>query len=143
MEAPQLNLSSDLRGRVEKLSLDFLARFYETALARRPETTEALVELGHVYTQQGRLQDGLSIDERLVRLFPDDPTVHYNLACSLALLDRRDAALDALEKAVRLGYRDAGFMQNDPDLATLLEEERFTRLVARIAVGATGQSAAD
>ena len=111
------------------MGLDFMARFLETALERRPGWTEALAELGHVYTQQGRLAEGLRVDEELVALFPENPTVHYNLACSLALLDEKERALDALERAVEFGYRDASFMSADKDLAKLTGLVRFERLV--------------
>ena len=40
-------------------------------------------------------------------LLPDDPTWAYNLACSLAYREKPDEALDQLEKAIDLGFRDA------------------------------------
>lgn len=128
----QLQLPDDLRARVEVMGLDFMARFLEISLERRPDWTEALAELGHVYTQQGRLLEGLHVDQELVRLFPGNPTVHYNLACSLSLLDRKDQALDSLERAVEMGYRDAEYMVADEDLANVWSETRFTQLIERI-----------
>ena len=128
MEQEQLELGASLREKVGKLGLEFLAEILETAVERRPELTEALAELGHVYTQQGRYEEGLGVDRRLVRVYPVNPTVHYNLACSLAILGHKDQALDALEKAVDLGYRDAAFMRKDADLANVREDDRFRRL---------------
>jgi hypothetical protein len=61
--------------------------------------------------------------------------VHYNLACSLAILGEVGEALDALEEAVRLGYDDADFLQRDEDLANLREEARFRALVTRLEAG--------
>ena len=128
----QLELPDDLREQVEAMGLDFLARFLEVAVERRPEWTEALAELGHVYSQQGRLDEGLRVDRELVRIFPANPSVHYNLACSLSLLDQKDAALDSLERAIELGYRDAEHMVADEDLANIWAEDRFAALLARI-----------
>lgn len=41
-----------------------------------------------------------------VKLLPDDPTWHYNLACSLAYFaNRTEEAFDELETAIDLGFR--------------------------------------
>ena len=65
-----------------------------------------------------------------VTLLPEDPTWRYNLACSLAYFDnRKNAALDALEKAIDLGFRDAKAIRADTDLARLAKERRFSELV--------------
>ena len=65
-----------------------------------------------------------------VTLLPEDPTWRYNLACSLAYFDnRRNAALDALEKAIDCGFRDAKAIRADTDLARLAKERRFEELV--------------
>ena len=132
MAQDSLTLPADLAGRIEATGLEFMARFLEVAIERRPDLTEALAELGHVYTRLGRHNEGLEVDLQLARLHPSNPTVHYNLACSLALLQKKDAALDALEKAADLGYDDADFMVQDDDLSLVREEERFLTLVRRI-----------
>lgn len=119
-------------GRMQALSLEFLARFYAAETARHPHNVDALAELGHVYTQQGRYPEGLAVDRRLVRLVPENPTVHYNLACSLALVERPDEALDALEAAVERGYDDVQQLLADGDLTSLREEPRFRELVSRL-----------
>lgn len=116
----------------EKAGLAFLAEFLEIALHHRPENVEALAELGHVYTRLGRLAEGLAVDRRLVHLIPENPTVHYNLACSLALCGEREAALDALEQAIGLGYADPAFLLQDRDLESLRAEPRFDALVRKL-----------
>ncbi|MDD5706883.1 MAG: hypothetical protein PHR35_13245 [Kiritimatiellae bacterium] len=63
-------------------------------------------------------------------LLPVDPTWRYNLACALARQGRRDAALDALGEAVRLGFRDAAAIARDSDFAILRRHERFEKLLA-------------
>jgi predicted Zn-dependent protease len=127
-----LDLSSGLRHRITDLGLDFLARFYALETRRNPDNVDALAELGQVYTHQRRYQEGLSVDRQLVRLVPTNPTVHYNLACSLALVGRPAEALDALERAMEQGYDDARHMLEDDDLTSLHAEARFHELAARI-----------
>ena len=49
-------------------------------------------------------------------LLPDDPTWAYNYACALAYQAKPDAALDQLERAIDLGFRDAAAIASDSDL---------------------------
>ena len=65
-----------------------------------------------------------------VALLPDDPTWHYNLACSLAYFPKRTGeALDELEKAIDLGFRDKDTIAADTDLKRLSGERRFEELL--------------
>lgn len=127
-----LSLPAELEDRLDHLGQEFLAEFLGRALVRHPDNFEALTEFATLLTRLGRLEEGLAADQRLVRLAPRDPTVHYNLACSLALLARTDAALDALEEAFALGYRDTEHLLEDGDLERLRTEARFQALVARL-----------
>lgn len=103
--------------------------FFETVLRNNPSDTWVLEILGGLYTREGRIMDGLRVDRRLVRLQPLNPTAHYNLACSLALLKRPADALRTLRQAVTLGYSDLEFMAEDPDLESLRELPEFRRLL--------------
>jgi Flp pilus assembly protein TadD len=133
MSAPGgLLLPRELEEHLDRLGLEFLAEFLGRASRRHPERLEPLAELATVLTRLGRLEEGLAADERLVQLAPEDPTVRYNLACSLALLGRKEAALEALERAAALGYDDAEQLETDADLASLRAEPRFKTLVARL-----------
>ena len=62
-------------------------------------------------------------------LLPDDPTWAYNLACSLAYREKPDDALDQLEKAIDLGFRDASAIAVDSDLRRISSNRRFKELV--------------
>jgi predicted Zn-dependent protease len=107
-------------------------RFFESILRRDPGYVMVLELLGGLYTQQGRIADGLKMDRKLVRLQPANATARYNLACSLALLDRKRDALRELESAVKLGYRDLDWMEQDPDLEGLKDHPAFRALVSAL-----------
>ncbi len=64
-----------------------------------------------------------------IELLPDDPTWHFNLACSLAYFKDQEPALDELEKAIDLGFRNADQIASDRDLARLKTNPRFKELV--------------
>jgi Flp pilus assembly protein TadD len=106
--------------------------FHETARRHRPDDVDVLAELGHAYTRLGRHRQGLEVDRELVALAPDNPTVHYNLACSLALLGQAEEAVAALEEAVRQGYEDLEHLLQDEDLACLRELSAFRSIVATL-----------
>ena len=110
----------------------FEIEFYEAILRRSPDYTEVVGLLGALYTRVGRISDGLKMDRKLVRLEPDNPTAHYNLACSLALCKKRPAALQSLRKAVSLGYDDVDWMLQDPDLEILKPDPEFKQLLGQL-----------
>jgi len=104
----------------------------EAATALAPENLAALRLLANLYTEVGRHRDGFDTDHTIVRLAPDDATARYNLACSLALMERRDEALDELARAVELGFRNAQHMREDADLGSLHGDERFEAILRSI-----------
>lgn len=110
----------------------FEIEFYEGILRRNRDYTEVVGLLGALYTRVGRITDGLKMDRKLVRLEPDNPTAHYNLACSLALCKKRPAAIQSLRKAVSLGYDDVDWMLQDPDLEILKTDPEFLNLLGQL-----------
>lgn len=127
-----LNLSKPLKAELDRLGTEFLADFFGGIVARHPGDLEALSELAQVYTVLGRHQEGLAIDEELVRALPESSIVQYNFACSLCLVGRSIEALDALERSVALGYDDAEHLEQDEDLAPLRQEMRFQRVLEKL-----------
>jgi Flp pilus assembly protein TadD len=111
---------------------EFEMRFFESVLKRDPAYTEVVEILGGLYTKHGRIADGLRMDRKLVRLLPKNATAHYNLACSLALSKRKTAALRSLQQAVKLGYTDIDWMQQDPDLDGLKKLPAFNALLHQL-----------
>ena len=116
----------------ERIGLEFLADFLARAARHRPDDVEVLAELASTLTRLGRYQEGLGLDRRLVELLPEDATVRYNLACSLALCQASAAALLELERAVELGYADAEPLLAVEDLRSLRSEPNFVALVERL-----------
>ena len=114
-----------------KDKLDFEISFYEELLEKRPDFVDALILLGELYTKKGLYSNGLSVDRRLAQLRPDEPVVHYNLACSYSLLNKTDEALASLKRAVQLGYTEFDFMEGDKDLNNIRQDQRYKELVSR------------
>lgn len=118
--------------RTPKVDPQFDIEFYEAVHRRCPDYIDVVGLLGGLYTKVGRIADGLKMDRKLVRLEPKNATAHYNLACSLALSKKRPDALRSLRKAISLGYDDLDWMEQDPDLEILKDDEGFKKLLAQL-----------
>ncbi len=127
-----LGAQVEARQRQSDDELDFEIAFFERILKRLPNSTDVLLALGNNYTERGHFEKGLRIDERLCRLRPSDPIIHYNLACDYALVGKVDQAIETLEHAVGLGYRDSTYLQRDPDLEGIRRDPRYVALVERV-----------
>lgn len=127
-----MRVNQATRARLERAGHEFLAEILGVETERNPANIGALADLGHALTRLGRCEEGLAVDEKLVRLDPENPVVHYNLACSLALLERTQDAVRSLERAVELGYLDVDHLLADDDLAPLRGLKTFQSLVRRL-----------
>jgi tetratricopeptide (TPR) repeat protein len=113
----------------EQSQIDFEIEFFSAIVKSYPEFVDVLRVLGNNLTLKGCIREGLEVDRQLVRLRPNDYLAHYNLACSYALLRRNEQALQALRRAVELGYRDFRYMRQDRDLDGIRNDPRFKQLL--------------
>jgi tetratricopeptide (TPR) repeat protein len=116
----------------EQRDLDTKIQFMEGLVRRDPDYVDALQLLGDHYTQRGRFNEGLHVDERLAQLEPDNALVFYNLACSYSLTEQFDRAIFALDRALELGYHDFAWLARDPDLKKLRAQPAFAELKEKI-----------
>lgn len=115
--------------KLERIGDDFTLNLLRSELSRHPENFEALSELAGLYTRRGQYHDGLQADLKLVQMRPQDPIVHYNLACSLARLGETEKACESLKQSIDLGYSDREFMLGDEDLASLRDLPQFQEIL--------------
>lgn len=98
-----------------------------------------MIALAEDYTRKELYDKGLILDKKLVSLRPDDEVVRYNLACDYSLLKEPELCLEALEKAIQLGYSDFKYMLEDPDLEYIRQDKRCVRLLARSILKPSGR----
>jgi len=119
---------------MESDDYNFEIGFYEN-LDKRDANDDRVIELlAHLYTRVGRIEEGLSMDLRLSKRRPKDAMVHYNLACSLALIGQVEESYEMLRLAIELGYSDFRWMLEDPDLAKVRKLPVFQKLLQEIGV---------
>jgi Flp pilus assembly protein TadD len=112
-----------------RLQAEFEVEFFRRILERHPEHLEVLKRQARLLAAGSQRAEGLACDQQLVRLLPDDPDVHYHLACSLAAVGRLTEAVQSLLAAVELGYRDFDHLESDPDLQRLHALPQFQALL--------------
>jgi tetratricopeptide (TPR) repeat protein len=110
---------------------EFEIDFFEQVARKQPDYWEVLAVLGNHYTSVKRYHEGLAVDERLALLRPNDSVIYYNLACSYSLVGRVNLALQSLERALSLGYRDFQHMMRDRDLEPIRKDTRFRSLLSK------------
>jgi tetratricopeptide (TPR) repeat protein len=120
--------------RANQRDLDTKIEFLAGIVRRDPDYVDALQLLGDHYTQRGLFKEGLKVDERLAQLEPTSSLVFYNLACSYSLTDQFDQAVQALDRALDLGYRDFGWLARDPDLKKLRKQPAYEDIKAKVRI---------
>jgi tetratricopeptide (TPR) repeat protein len=91
----------------------------EIAAQLRPSDPRVALALGWCYKRTNRLAQAIDALERALQNHPDEPLLHYNLACYWSLAGNSPKALGELATALAL----------DPDLRSLISEESdFDRL---------------
>lgn len=111
---------NDLRDRVE-----LAVAFFDSALAARPESFEALTGLSIAYNMQGRIDDAIRFAQAAVAAGEEYPAAHYALASALSSrfianprdITVRDQARAAAEAAGRLDPRLRGVAPPAPAVA--------------------------
>ena len=101
-------------------------------LELHPDDTRAIYLGATKLGRMGRNDEALEWAERALKMDPQDPWVLYNVACTYALLDQVERAIDCLERAVGQGMGERHWFENDPDLASLRDDPRFKALLERM-----------
>lgn len=82
--------------------------------------------------QAGDFARARTVIAQLIDREPREPRHRYNLACAEARLGFIELALDALDTAVHLGFKDRELMFRDEDLARIRGLTRFQQIANRV-----------
>lgn len=102
----------------------------EVAAALRPGDRGVAIALGWCYKRTHRLAQAIDALERAVREGPEEPLLHYNLACYWSLAGNAAKALDELATALELGPALQHLIAEESDFDNLRGDADFERLTS-------------
>lgn len=108
-------------------------RLAEAQLELNPDDARAVYMAANGLVALGLHDRGREWAERAVRMKPDDPMLLYNVGCIYALLNHTEEAIDCLERAVRNGLSQRGWIAHDSNLDSLRSDPRFQALLDQLA----------
>ncbi|GAC1470404.1 MAG: hypothetical protein NVSMB9_15490 [Isosphaeraceae bacterium] len=100
----------------------------ESAAKLRPGDVTVAVALGWCYKRTHRLAQAIDALERAVCQQPEEPLLHYNLACYWSLAGNATKALEELSVALDLNPDLRGAIRAEPDFDQIRGNTDFLRL---------------
>jgi tetratricopeptide (TPR) repeat protein len=101
----------------------------ETAASLRPGDVGVALALGWCYKRTNRLAQAIDALDRALVHEPDNPLLHYNLACYWSLAGNAGRALAELRSALKLNPDLRTTIVGEPDFAKLRGLPEFDHLV--------------
>jgi tetratricopeptide (TPR) repeat protein len=108
---------------------------YDNAIALKPDHVLSLSAKSACYLEKtnqdpGNLEMALSYADKVIALDPQFETAHYNRACALARLGRKDEMLASLKTAILLEPNNKAAAQTDSDFANFRNDPDFVALTS-------------
>lgn len=139
----RIQLSSEFQAETEAAALDRRARraffdkqwtemrdAYEALAKLKPDNGEAHYRLGVARLFLGEFEKAAPSFERAAELDFLRPSSTYNVACCRSRMGDIEGALDSLRLALERGFENLALMKDDPDLANLRGDPRYTAMLA-------------
>ncbi|MBI5867534.1 MAG: protein kinase [candidate division Zixibacteria bacterium] len=104
----------------------------EKHLEMNPDDARAVTMGAVSLCRLGQQAKGLEWAERALAIDADDAGVRYNVACLYALEGEKERAFGALESAIKAGFANVHWIENDPDLASLRDDPRLQELLDKL-----------
>ena len=106
-------------------------RNYKMALHHDKTLYEVYVNLSTAYLQGKAYPEALRTLRELESMQPQNPMLHYNMACYHSLTGDTKSSLESLKKAAELGFKNKRQIENDPDLKNLRKNAEFLKWIER------------
>lgn len=119
------------------------ASLYRSIVQQQPGNGQAWARLAYATHELERYEEALDLHEKAAGFEENRAISQFKIGCALAQLGRTDEALAALEAAVRYGYRDRTWSEQEGDLESLRGSDRFARLLNRMGPPPEGKGELD
>jgi len=83
----------------------------------------------HEHFRKKEYRSAIKVLQKILRSSPTDQIAWYNLACAYSLLGKKKQAMEALLLAVKAGYADFMWMENDKDLDNIRKMKEYKQLL--------------
>lgn len=109
---------------------------FTKAIELYPKYAEAYSNRGVIYMQQKKYNKSEIDLLKAADIKPKDPYVQYNLAALYSLQKKTDLALDAMDKALELGFNNYDALRptgrgSDPDLKNLRKDPGYKQVLEK------------
>ncbi len=105
------------------------AKRFETYTEEHPQKGRGWYNLGFALLAGDRAEEAAAPFRKALDLGYRKPATMYNLACTYARLDQKDAAFDWLFKALDAGFDETSTLRWDEDLDNLRGDSRYRKAV--------------
>ena len=102
---------------------------YKMALHHDKTLNEVYINMSSAYLKGQQYEEAKKTLDVLKAQAPENPHLHYNLACYYSLTHQEKSSLEALQQSIRLGYKNRKDAHTDPDLANLRQTPEFKQWV--------------
>jgi len=133
-EEPLMHLEMSYRKKgdleeAKKIEKEYL-RVAEKKLEINPEDAVTLSRILGVYADEFNFEKALKAAQKVMEIDPEDGLAIYNCACGFARMDRKEEALNCLNIAFILGYKNVSeWVKSDPDFDSLQNEPEFKKII--------------
>jgi hypothetical protein len=104
---------------------------WERFTQMNPHEGSAWAKLGRAYYDHKEYGKSIAAYEHALELRAGFPWASaYDIACCQALLGHKEQALEWLDKALKMGFRNLDQVRSDSDLKLLHDDERYKKLAA-------------
>jgi non-specific serine/threonine protein kinase len=96
------------------------------------DDARGLYAVAQSLAELGQREECLEWAHRMIALAPDDPYILYGMVCILARIGEIDEAVAYFERAVRRGFVQRAWIENDADLEPIRGHPTYEALVASL-----------
>ncbi|MCB9058609.1 MAG: protein kinase [Calditrichae bacterium] len=91
-----------------------------------------LSRVATIYAEKGEKEKAIEAAKKVVEIDPDDGLALYNCACTFAVLNMKEEALNYLETALESGFSKIGeWVKSDPDLESINTDPKFQDILLK------------